>query len=149
MLVKRMSSSSAFVNQDKVNAARQACKSLVEQSDRNAYILNAFLPPTGRDAHLALRAFNIQTAQVADQVSNASLGRRRLQYWKDAIEGLYTDRGSPEPSMILLAALSSRGIRFTKQMLARIPAARVCIYVTRLMFRANISGTSHSLVWQH
>ena len=65
-------------------------------------------------AHTVLRAVNIETARVADQVSGELQGRMRLQWWKEAVETATRERAGPgalppayrTPVVLALAALA-------------------------------------------
>ena len=72
------------------------------------------LPRELRMAHTVLRAVNIETARVADQVSGELQGRMRLQWWKEAVETATRGRAGPgalppayrTPVVLALAALA-------------------------------------------
>ncbi|KAI9867956.1 MAG: hypothetical protein M1813_007778 [Trichoglossum hirsutum] len=112
-----------------VKAARTYCLSLLRNFDSPSYVLQTFIPPSARDAYLAIRAFNIDIARVADNVSNPTVGAMRMQFWRDTIDR--TLRGSPpkEPVAVLLAhaleSLEARGARkLSRSWLLRVIAAR-------------------------
>ncbi|KAI9775560.1 MAG: hypothetical protein M1839_001038 [Geoglossum umbratile] len=86
-----------------VQAARSYCLNLLRKFDSSSYVLQTFIPPSARDAYLAVRAFNVDIARVADSVSNPAVGAMRMQFWRDNIDR--TLRGSPpkEPVAVLLA----------------------------------------------
>ena len=46
-----------------------------------------------RAAVVALRAFNVETAQIAEQVRQTGLVPIRFQWWRDAVNSCY--RGAP------------------------------------------------------
>lgn len=46
---------------------------------------------------MALRAFNVETALVADSVKEAALAQIRMQWWRDAVDGLYGPKPQPHP----------------------------------------------------
>jgi NADH dehydrogenase [ubiquinone] 1 alpha subcomplex assembly factor 6 len=56
-------------------------------------------------AYLAIRAFNIEVARIADLVSNPTVGTMRMQFWKDAINSTFDGKPPAEPVAILLAAV--------------------------------------------
>ncbi|KAI9766352.1 MAG: hypothetical protein M1840_006616 [Geoglossum simile] len=112
-----------------VQAARNYCLNLLRTFDSPSYVLQTFIPPSARDAYLAIRAFNIDVARVADSVSNPTVGAMRMQFWRDNIG--HTLRGSPpkEPVAVLLAhalgALEARGgRRLSRGWFFRVIAAR-------------------------
>ena len=46
---------------------------------------------------MALRAFNVETALVADSVKEAALAQIRMQWWRDAVDSLYGPKPQPHP----------------------------------------------------
>ncbi|KAL1628654.1 hypothetical protein SLS56_005763 [Neofusicoccum ribis] len=71
--------------------------------DSPSFTLQTFIPPHARDAYLAIRAFNIDVARVADQTSNATVGRMRMQFWRDAVTRALQGSPPKEPVAVLLA----------------------------------------------
>ncbi|KAF2395510.1 hypothetical protein EJ06DRAFT_534923 [Trichodelitschia bisporula] len=55
------------------------------RQDSPSYILHTFIPPQARDAYLALRAFNLETARIADSTSQPTIGAMRFQFWRDSV----------------------------------------------------------------
>lgn len=72
--------------------------------DVPSLILQTFIPPAARDAYLAIRAFNVDVARVADITSHPSVGAMRMQFWRDAIASSLSGAPKKEPAAILLAA---------------------------------------------
>ncbi|XP_025158253.1 NADH dehydrogenase (ubiquinone) complex I, assembly factor 6 isoform X2 [Harpegnathos saltator] len=50
-----------------------------------------------RSAAFAIRAFNVEVAQVEDQVSDNKIGAMRLQFWIDSLNNIYNDRPPRSP----------------------------------------------------
>ena len=71
--------------------------------DNPSYVLQAFIPPAARDAYLALRAFNVDVARVADTTSNPTVGAMRMQFWRDMVTGSLAGTPHKEPAAVLLA----------------------------------------------
>lgn len=65
--------------------------------------MQTFIPPSARDAYLAIRAFNIDVARVADTTSVATIGMTRMQFWRDAVTKSLAGTPPKEPVAILLA----------------------------------------------
>ncbi|EPS37374.1 hypothetical protein H072_8936 [Dactylellina haptotyla CBS 200.50] len=108
-----------------IEAVRNYCQELLRTHDYPSYILSTFTPQSIRDAHLAIRAFNVDVARVADQVSNLTVGRMRMQFWRDAIENTYSGHPPQEPVALLLAkVIHQDGIQFTKSFWMKLIAAR-------------------------
>ncbi|KAF3910819.1 hypothetical protein ABW20_dc0103953 [Dactylellina cionopaga] len=108
-----------------IEDVRAYCRELLRTHDYPSYILSTFTPQSIRDAHLAIRAFNIDVASVADQVSNLAVGRMRMQFWRDAIEKTYTGNPPQEPVALLLSkVINQDGIQLTKSFWLKVIAAR-------------------------
>ena len=89
---------------------RNYLEDLLKARDYPSYVLTAFIPPWARDAYLAIKSFNLDTALVADQTSNLAIGRLRMKFWRDAINAVFEGSTSggqsvsayKEPTVILL-----------------------------------------------
>jgi 15-cis-phytoene synthase len=62
---------------------------LVRQYDQDRYLATLFVPENKRPHLMALYAFNAEITRIAGQVSEPQLAEIRLQWWLDAIEGIY------------------------------------------------------------
>ena len=91
------------------------------------------LPKKLQVAHTVLRAVNIETARVADQVSGELQGRMRLMWWKEAVEAATRGRGGPaalpssfhSPVVLALAALAKHSPALDPGLLDRLIDARI------------------------
>lgn len=61
-----------------------------------------------RDAYLALRAFNVEVARIADATSNPTVGALRMQYWRDSITKALAFAPPKEPVAVLLSAAAAK-----------------------------------------
>lgn len=68
------------------------CEGVVRQYDPDRYLAGMFAPAGCREDLWALFAFNHELAKTREVVSETQLGLIRLQWWRDAIEGVY-ERG--------------------------------------------------------
>ncbi len=66
-----------------------ACGALVERHDRDRYLSCLFAPEAEREQLFALYAFNQEVAKTAEVVSEPMLGQIRLQWWREALTGIY------------------------------------------------------------
>lgn len=69
------------------------CRDLVKQYDYENYLCSLLLPPGVQRSAFAIRAFNVELAQIRDVVSRADIGLMRINFWKDAVERAF--KGSP------------------------------------------------------
>ncbi len=114
-------------SQAEVDRARTYCANLVRTYDTPSHILQSFIPASARDAYLAIRAFNIDVARVADTTSTPTVGLMRMQFWRDTISASLAGTPPKEPVAILLAhaaeALHTRSngrARFPKSWFLRV-----------------------------
>ncbi|KAM9805218.1 NADH dehydrogenase (ubiquinone) complex I, assembly factor 6 isoform X2 [Syngnathus typhle] len=99
------------------------CLELVRSRDYEGFVCSLLLPEAARRSALALRAFNVELAQVKDSVSQKSLGLMRMEFWKTTIEEIYRDKPPKQPvSMELWKAVKKHNL--TKRWLTRMIAER-------------------------
>lgn len=65
------------------------CRDRVREYDYDRYFAAAFAEPERRRALFALYAFNLEIASVRERVSEPVIGQMRLQWWRDALDGIY------------------------------------------------------------
>ena len=58
-------------------------------ADKDRYLASLFAPDARRPYLNALYAFNIELARVRDTVREPMLGELRLQWWREALDGMY------------------------------------------------------------
>lgn len=68
------------------------CTHLVRQRDYESYLISHFWPKDSRASYFAIKAFYVELATMQDHVTNSSLGRMRMQFWRDAIKGVFDVR---------------------------------------------------------
>lgn len=91
--------------------SRSYCAAEVRRLDRERYLAALFAPAGQRDALFALFAFNVETAKIAEVVSEPLLGEIRLQWWREAIDGIYDGSVREHPVVAALAeAIETRGL---------------------------------------
>lgn len=62
------------------------CAEIVRRRDPDRYVAGLLLPPAARPGLWALYAFNYEIARTREVVTDAPLGRIRLQWWRDALD---------------------------------------------------------------
>lgn len=99
--------SAAPAADDETRAALGYCVQLVRKYDYDNYIWATQLPKEHRPAVFALRAFNVETGTIADQIKSgeAALGRVRFQWWRDALAGAFKGVPPKHPVMLALASV--------------------------------------------
>ncbi|RPA95200.1 hypothetical protein L873DRAFT_1572973, partial [Choiromyces venosus 120613-1] len=114
-----------------VPSARAYCLDLLRKHDKPSHLLSAFQPAASKDTYLSLRAFNTETSLIPDQVSNTTLGRMRMTFWREGLTKIFTTTTTParappaEPTLLLLShALHTNNAKLTKGFLTRVLAER-------------------------
>ncbi len=84
------------------------CGKEVRQYDPDRFATAMFAPHALRDGLFSLYAFNLEVAKTREAVSEPMLGEIRLQWWREAIDGIYA--GTPRRHEVVqpLAALIAR-----------------------------------------
>eukprot|EP00741_Cyanophora_paradoxa_P007388 tig00001127_g7147.t1 len=68
------------------------CAEMVRSQDREQFLVGLFYPDAARPSFYALRAFNIETARIADVAKGSvDVGRLRMQWWREAVDAIYKD----------------------------------------------------------
>ncbi|XP_056142277.1 NADH dehydrogenase (ubiquinone) complex I, assembly factor 6 isoform X2 [Lampris incognitus] len=70
---------------------------IVRSRDYDGFVCSLLLPEEARRSSLALRALNVELAQVKDSVSQKTIGLMRMQFWKTAIGEIYRDEPPMQP----------------------------------------------------
>src|SRR5437868_6643528 len=66
------------------------CGLLVKQEDYERYLCSLFAHTAARERIFALYAFGHEIAKIRELVSEPMVGMIRLQWWREAIEGIYS-----------------------------------------------------------
>ncbi|RKP26961.1 isoprenoid synthase domain-containing protein [Syncephalis pseudoplumigaleata] len=78
------------------------CRDLVRKHDYDHYLCGLLYPRNVRDGYWALRSLFIELSLIRDVVSESHIGQMRLQFWRDAIEQLFSG-GPPRQHPVLVA----------------------------------------------
>ena len=65
------------------------CGIEIRQYDPDRFATAMLAPPARREGLFSLYAFNLEVAKTREAVSEPMLGEIRLQWWREAIEGIY------------------------------------------------------------
>ena len=82
---------------------RSYCAAEVRRLDRERYLAALFAPAGRREALFALYAFNLEVAKTAEVVSEPMLGEVRLQWWREALDGIFAGSVREHPVVAALA----------------------------------------------
>lgn len=85
---------------------------LVRRHDHDRFLTALFAPARSREALLALYAFNYELAKTREVVSEPTLGRIRLQWWRDALDAAYAGAAPRRHEVLtpLAAAIRRRSL---------------------------------------
>ena len=103
--------------------AADYCRDLVRSLDRDRYLASLFAPDGPRRHLFALYAFNAEIARVRELVSEPMAGEMRLQWWRDAVDGIYDGQAPDQPVAQELARAVEAG-GFDRRGLANLIEAR-------------------------
>ncbi|SJX60028.1 uncharacterized protein SRS1_06431 [Sporisorium reilianum f. sp. reilianum] len=70
--------------------------------DHASYLAHHFYPKHLQTHFAAIRTFNVEIAGLKDTVSNELLGRMRMGWWRDAVQGAYQNRPAKHPVVLAL-----------------------------------------------
>ncbi|KAM5137259.1 NADH dehydrogenase (ubiquinone) complex I, assembly factor 6 isoform 1-T1 [Callospermophilus lateralis] len=85
-----------------VSGTDHYCLELLRKRDYESYLCSLLLPAESRSSAFALRAFNVELAQIKDSVSEKAIGLMRMQFWKKTVEEIYHDNPPHQPVAIEL-----------------------------------------------
>ncbi|XP_043922503.1 NADH dehydrogenase (ubiquinone) complex I, assembly factor 6 isoform X2 [Protopterus annectens] len=73
------------------------CVELVRKRDYEGFLCSLLLPAESVSSAFALRAFNVELAQIKDSVSQKSIGLMRVQFWREVLDDIYKDHPTQQP----------------------------------------------------
>lgn len=92
-------------------AEMSPCAVELRRHDPDRLLTALFADADRREALFALYAFNLEVARTREMVSEPMLGQMRLQWWREAIEGIYVGNPRSHPVVRgLAAAIVARGL---------------------------------------
>lgn len=102
------------------------CVDLVKRRDYEGFLCTLLLPPQARQAAFAVRAFNVEVSGVRDAVSERTIGLMRFQFWRDAVEAIYSSGVRATPDQPVAAQLGAAAERhgLSKKLLLRMIECR-------------------------
>ncbi|MEQ8586074.1 MAG: squalene/phytoene synthase family protein [Thalassobaculaceae bacterium] len=85
---------------DRLQTHLAACAEIVRRHDRERYLVALFADPSAREGLFALLAANHEIAKTAEVVSEPMIGQIRLQWWREAFDGI--EAGAPRVHEVVL-----------------------------------------------
>lgn len=80
----------------------------VRRHDRDRYLCALFAPAHRRPALVALLALNLELARIRDRVGEPALGRIRLAWWRETVDGVFAGTPRRHPVAGALAEAVAR-----------------------------------------
>ncbi len=77
------------------------CAQQVRRFDNDRFICSLFAPAEEREAMASVYAFNLEVARIREMAREPLLGHMRLQWWRDALDTIYS--GAPPRHQVALA----------------------------------------------
>ncbi|XP_043363513.1 NADH dehydrogenase (ubiquinone) complex I, assembly factor 6 isoform X2 [Dermochelys coriacea] len=78
------------------------CAELLRKRDYEGFLCSLLLPAESRTSAFALRAFNVELAQIKDSITQKTIGLMRMEFWRKAVEDIYCDNPPHQPVAIEL-----------------------------------------------
>uniref|UniRef100_A0A8C5RUR1 NADH dehydrogenase (ubiquinone) complex I, assembly factor 6 n=1 Tax=Laticauda laticaudata TaxID=8630 RepID=A0A8C5RUR1_LATLA len=92
----------AASSQPSAGGEERYCLDLLRKRDYESFLCALLLPAESRASVLALRAFNVELAQIRDSVTEKTIGLMRIEFWRNAVEDIYQDNPPQQPVAIEL-----------------------------------------------
>lgn len=89
---------------------RRACAGTARRHDRERFLACLFAVPGRQDALMALLAANHEIAKTAEVVSEPMIGRIRLQWWRESLDGIAAGTPREHPVVRALCTAAVAGL---------------------------------------
>lgn len=123
---------------------------LVRRADPDRFLASLFAPASKRPLLLALYAFNVEVARVADTVREPMMGEIRLEWWRETLEGARAGKPRPHDVARALADLfAATGLptgQFEAMISTRAFDASSDVFADRAALEAYCDATSGNLM---
>jgi len=135
------------------DAAESHVVAEVRRHDRERFLTTLFAPPDRRADLWALYVFNAEIGRIRDSVSEATLGRIKVQWWRDVIAAIAEGRGAPAghpTAQALAAAITARGLTrrwFDDYLLARDSEFEGDGFADLTAMESYAGGTAGRIAW--
>eukprot|EP00250_Pteridium_aquilinum_P014530 c22046_g1_i1 orf=225-1112(+) len=88
-----------------LRSALSYCVQQVQAHDYVHYLTSLHLPVGLRTAAFTLRAFNVETGRILESARELNLAMMRLQWWRDAVDGIFKGKRLEHPIVTALSAV--------------------------------------------
>jgi phytoene synthase len=111
---------------------RDTVRRIARAGDPDRTLAALFVPRDARDDLVALYAFNVDLARIAEHVSEPDLGAIRLQWWREAIDHAGEGATTGHPVADAFGAAIRRH-RLSRERIAALIDARIFDVATKIM----------------
>jgi phytoene synthase len=126
------------------------CHSIVRTHDKDRYLASLFASDEKRPHLWAVYAFNHEIARIRELVREPALGEMRLQWWSEAVDGIFAGSTIDHPVVRLLAEAIEREALPKRAFANLIEARRFDLYDDAMPSLADLEGylgeTSSALI---
>jgi len=122
--IRRHGTTSNLINESGRNM--DFCSKKLRQHEYENFLCTLLLPEEARRGATAVRAFNIEIAQVRDSIKDRMIGDMRMQFWRDAVDSMYDPKKAVPKGNPIIAELHSaiEAHRLSKSWLMRVIESR-------------------------
>ncbi|XP_014249812.1 NADH dehydrogenase (ubiquinone) complex I, assembly factor 6 [Cimex lectularius] len=100
------------------------CVDLVRKNEHENFMCTLLIPKAIRNTAFAIRAFNVEIAQIPDKAKDKQLASARMAFWQDALDKIYKGQ-PPEHPVALELARAVKHHKLHKKHLSRLLKARL------------------------
>nr|XP_003219546.1 PREDICTED: NADH dehydrogenase (ubiquinone) complex I, assembly factor 6 [Anolis carolinensis] len=99
---RRLPAVAVASNRASAEEGQRYCVDLVRKRDYEGFLGSLLLPAESQLSAFALRAFNVELAQIKDSITQKTIGLMRIQFWRKTVEDIYHDNPPQQPVAIEL-----------------------------------------------
>ncbi|NOZ43547.1 MAG: squalene/phytoene synthase family protein [Alphaproteobacteria bacterium] len=104
------------------------CHRLINEIDHDHYLTTLYARSQKREALFALYAFGYEISTIARTVSEPMIGEIRLQWWREAVDGIFDGKRRPHEIMPALATAIQQNDLPRNQLIAMIDGRAAALY---------------------
>ncbi|CAL4060580.1 unnamed protein product, partial [Meganyctiphanes norvegica] len=87
----------AATHSRKPSSSTEYCLDSIRKYDYENFLATLLLPKGCRQSAIAVRAFNIEVAQIQDLTSEPLMAKMRIQFWRDTLDQIFAGKPPKQP----------------------------------------------------
>ncbi|KAK3744479.1 hypothetical protein QZH41_012892 [Actinostola sp. cb2023] len=120
----------------------QYCIGIVRRMDYENFLCTLLMPKKSQNSAFAIRAFNVELAQIRDVVTDKQIGKARMQFWKEILEQIYKGQPPQHPvAMAMTEAVEKHNL--SKMWFTRLIEARSWLGLKLFLQESNLEDKPH------